>query len=67
MGETAEKAYSEDEIKQRLGAELPHWYYKDFALAKKIEEVVQWQPGREGGALAGTPNEDQRFKYLKYD
>ena len=21
---------------------------KDFALAKKIEEVVQWQPGKEG-------------------
>lgn len=40
---------------------------KDFALAKKIEEVVQWQPGREGGALEGTPNEDQRFKYIKYD
>ena len=40
---------------------------KDFALAKKIEEVIQWQPRREGGALEGTPNEDQRFKYLKYD
>ena len=40
---------------------------KDFALAAKIEEVIQWQPGREGGALEGTPNEDQRFKYLKYD
>jgi 4a-hydroxytetrahydrobiopterin dehydratase len=40
---------------------------KDFALAKKIEEVVGWQPGREGGALPGTPNDDPRFKYLKYD
>lgn len=40
---------------------------KDFALAKKIEEVIQWQPGREGGALEGTPNGDVRFKYLKYD
>jgi len=39
---------------------------KDFALAKKIEEVVQWQPGAEGGALEGTPDE-QRFKYIKYD
>ncbi len=39
---------------------------KDFALAKKIEEVVQWQPGAEGGALEGTPD-DQRFKYIKYD
>ena len=29
---------------------------KDFMLAKKIEEVIQWQPGLEGGALEGTPN-----------
>jgi 4a-hydroxytetrahydrobiopterin dehydratase len=28
---------------------------KDFALAKKIEEVVLWRPP-EGGALEGTPN-----------
>ena len=125
MNEPAEKPFSEDEVKQRLSADLPHWYYedgwirrkfktggwkgtlmvvntvghlaeaawhhpdltvsyafvivklvthsakgiteKDFALARKIEEVVQWQPGKEGGALEGTPNEDQRFKYLKYD
>ena len=41
---------------------------KDFALAKKIEDVVQWQPGAEDGAvLQGTPNDDPRFKYLKYD
>ena len=40
---------------------------KDFALAKKIEEVVMWQPGaQEGSALQGTPD-DARFKYLKYD
>jgi 4a-hydroxytetrahydrobiopterin dehydratase len=40
---------------------------KDFALAKKIEEVVQWQPGKEGGALEGTPHGDPRFAYIKYD
>jgi 4a-hydroxytetrahydrobiopterin dehydratase len=40
---------------------------KDFALATKIEEVVSWQPGKEGGALEGTPNGDQRFRYIKYD
>ena len=40
---------------------------KDFALASKIEEVIQWQPAGEGGALEGTPNDDPRFKYLKYD
>jgi 4a-hydroxytetrahydrobiopterin dehydratase len=40
---------------------------KDFALAKKIEEVVMWQPGAvEGSALEGTPD-DQRFAYVKYD
>lgn len=40
---------------------------KDFALARKIEAVVQWKPGEEsGGALEGTPD-DPRFKYLKYD
>ena len=40
---------------------------KDFQLAKKIEDVVQWQPGKEGGALEGTPPTDQRFAYVKYD
>jgi len=40
---------------------------KDFELAKKIEEVIAWQPGKQGGALEGTPNEDARFKYIKYD
>jgi 4a-hydroxytetrahydrobiopterin dehydratase len=28
---------------------------KDFALAKKIDEVVLWKPA-PGGALEGTPN-----------
>lgn len=40
---------------------------KDFALAQKIEEVVHWQPGKEGGPLDGTPSDDPRFRYLKYD
>jgi len=40
---------------------------KDFELARKIEEVVMWQPGLiEDGALVGTPD-DARFKYIKYD
>jgi len=39
---------------------------KDFELAKKIEEVVMWQPGKEGGALEGTPSGDQRFAYVDY-
>lgn len=120
-----EETYSEDEIKQRLADELPHWYYeegwirrkyktsgwkgtlmvvntvghlaeaafhhpdltvsyafvivklmnhaakgvtnKDFQLARKIEEVIQWQPAKEAeSALEGTPD-DPRFKYLKYE
>ncbi len=40
---------------------------KDFALAQKIEQVVGWQPGKEGGALEGTPNGDERYTYIKYD
>lgn len=40
---------------------------KDFALARKIEEVVHWEPAREGGALRGTPNHEPRFKYIDYD
>ena len=40
---------------------------KDFELAKKMEEVIMWQPGaEEGSALEGTPD-DPRFKYIKYD
>jgi 4a-hydroxytetrahydrobiopterin dehydratase len=39
---------------------------KDFELAKKIEDVVHWQPGKSGGALEGTP-EDERYAYIKYD
>jgi 4a-hydroxytetrahydrobiopterin dehydratase len=119
------KTYDEDEIKARLEAELPHWYYedgwirrryrtnswkgtlmvinavghlaeaawhhpditasyawvevrlknhaakgvtdRDFALARKIEEVIAWQPGLEGGPLEGTPQDDQRFAYIRYD
>jgi 4a-hydroxytetrahydrobiopterin dehydratase len=39
---------------------------KDFQLAGKIEEVVGWQPAREGGALEGTPAE-ARHAYIKYE
>ena len=39
---------------------------KDFALASKIEQVIQWQPGQEEQGLEGTPK-DPRFAYIKYD
>ena len=116
---------SDDDIRGRLAAELPHWYLengwirrkyrtagwkgtlmvvntighlaeaawhhpdltvsyafvivkltthsskgvteRDFVLAKKIEDVVQWQPGREACVLEGTPGDDPRFRYIKYD
>lgn len=40
---------------------------KDFALAAKIEDVVHWQPAKEGTGLDGTPMGDARFSYIKYD
>ena len=40
---------------------------KDIALASKIEEVVHWRPGAEGSPLEGTPENDQRFSYIRYD
>ena len=39
---------------------------KDFALASKIEEVIQWNPGKDEPDLDGVPD-DQRFAYIKYD
>ena len=40
---------------------------KDFELARKIEDVLMWQPATDpDSALEGTP-EDPRFKYIKYD
>lgn len=46
---------------------------KDFELAAKMESVVNWRPAKEAlaqgkvSALEGTPNDDARFKYIKYD
>jgi 4a-hydroxytetrahydrobiopterin dehydratase len=39
---------------------------KDFELARKIEDVISWRPGADS-ALEGTPGDDQRFAYIKYD
>ena len=35
---------------------------QDFELARKIEELVDWQPASAGGALTGPP---ERFAVLK--
>ncbi|MFT6067099.1 MAG: 4a-hydroxytetrahydrobiopterin dehydratase [Methylophilaceae bacterium] len=122
---TIGKVYTENEVVEKLGKELPHWFFengwirrkvktsgwkatlmvvntvghlaeaawhhpdltvsyafvivklcthdakgitdKDFELAAKIEQVIAWQPALEEGALTGTPNDDARFKYIKYD
>ncbi len=125
LEETVLTPYSANEIEKRLREELPHWYYengwirrkiktsgwkatlmvvntvghlaekawhhpdltvsyafvivklvthaskgvteKDFALAKKIEEVVMWDAAAEAeGVFVGTPD-DPRFKYIKND
>lgn len=39
---------------------------KDFELARKMDDFIQWQPAHEGGALEGTP-EDARYRYVRYD
>jgi len=40
---------------------------KDFALAKKIEDVVLWDAAETSlGVFEGTPD-DPRFKYIKQD
>ncbi|MBB3769848.1 4a-hydroxytetrahydrobiopterin dehydratase [Angulomicrobium tetraedrale] len=120
------KTFTDNEVKERLAADLPHWSFqdgwirrtyrtsswkgtlmvinavghlaeaawhhpditasyawvevrlmshdakgiteRDFQLAKKIEDVVGWQPGTEAdSALEGTPRGDLRFAYIKYD
>ncbi len=39
---------------------------KDFELARKMDDVIQWQPARDGGALEGTPL-DACYRYIRYD
>src|SRR5688500_6589164 len=61
---TASYAWVEVRLMSHDGKGVPD---RDFQLAKKIEEVVHWQPGLESGALEGTPQDDMRFSYIKYD
>lgn len=39
---------------------------KDFALARKIDDVLLWRPGNEDGPLEGTPA-DPRFAYMRFE
>ena len=47
-GEPAEKAYSEDEVRRRLAAELPHWYYEDGWIRRKFK-TGGWKGDAHGG------------------
>jgi 4a-hydroxytetrahydrobiopterin dehydratase len=38
---------------------------KDVELARKIEDVICWQPALDNGALEGTP--DGPSAYIRYD
>ena len=75
VGHLAEAAWhhpemelSWDRVRVRLSTHSPRGITaRDLALARKIEEVVQWQPASEGGALEGTPNADERFRYIRDD
>ena len=40
---------------------------KDFELARKIEDVVTWRPGAEGGALEGPPAKDKQAATIRHD
>ena len=40
---------------------------KDLALARRIEDLVLWQPGREDGPLDGIPAGSARFSYVTAD
>ena len=61
---TASYAWVEVRLKTRSAKGITD---KDLALASKIEEVVLWRPGSDGGPLEGTPDKDLRFAYIKYD
>lgn len=39
---------------------------RDLAMAKRIDDVVDWRPGEEDGPFSGTPD-DPRFAYLPPD
>lgn len=74
IGHLCEAAWHHPDIKLSYNSlEVSLWNHdaggvtdKDFELALKIEEVVTWRPGEEGGALEGTPS-DPRHAYINHD
>ena len=65
VGHLAELAWHHPEIRATFGRvevrldthESKGVTARDFELARKIESVIGWRPGREGGALEGTPDD----------
>lgn len=74
IGHLAEAAWHHPDLEvsyDRVGVALSSHDAKgiterDFALAAKIEEVIGWRPGADGGPLEGTPS-DPKYAYLRYD
>ncbi len=70
IGHLAEQAWHHPELRLAWGR-VEVWLRthdhdgiteRDFALARRIEEVIGWRPG-EGEGLGGTPA-DPRFAYI---
>ena len=69
------KVYSEDEIKARLGAELPHWYYEDGWIRRKYKTsgwkatlmVVNTVGTRRSGLAPSRPHRFLRFCHRQAD
>ena len=74
VGHLAETAWHHPEISLSFGSVVVRLNThdaggvteKDFALARKIEEVVGWRPAAEGGALEGAPD-DPAHAYIIHD
>jgi len=74
VGHLAEAAWHHPEVRASYGwAEVRLTSHdaggvtdRDLALAARIEEVVAWRPGADGGPLTGPP-EDPRFAYVLPD
>ena len=74
VGHLAEAAWHHPEVRASYGwVEVSLWSHdaggvteRDLALAARIEDVVAWRPGAEGGPLTGPPD-DPRFAYVLPD
>ena len=73
VGHLAELAWHHPEIVANYGAvevrlnshDVKGVTDRDFALAAKIDAVLDWRPQDEGGALEGIPPDDKSVGYFK--